>query len=416
MRQILAIAVLTTRAVTRSRIFLSLALAVLAVVTLLPMTIESDGTVEGQVQVSLQYSLKAVLFLLAAATVWTACLVSSQDITGRQLHLVLTKPVHRTQVWLGKWLGMLAVNLALLALAGIGSYFSLDFSLRSAGFNTEESRRALSEEVLVARTTVAPEPGAGDGPVPPGQSRQWLFRLKHAPDSGAPVFVLYNLSSPRQLDLKPVSVLWRAGGQPVVEGEIFAGRPRSFRVPASAVSTDGLLTLEYVNRQTDPPDSTSFDYAKPVAVLYRTGSFEANLLRALLVMFCQLAVIAALGITAGSLFHMPTATFVAVAALTVFLLGGFISMAAVDPDVRIYRPIPSTSSLDGIIRTHFRFFNSVLGPVRQFDVLAALPRGETVPWSTVGRAFAIMALGYSGVIALVGIWFFNRRELGLPSE
>ena len=56
---------------------------------------------------------------------WAGCAAVSLEIQERQIHLIVTKPVRRAQIWLGKWLGLLILNAALIAFSGAVVYFLL---------------------------------------------------------------------------------------------------------------------------------------------------------------------------------------------------------------------------------------------------------------------------------------------------
>ena len=54
--------------------------------------------------------------MLGLSTLWLACGTLARDIEECQMQVVATKPIARWQIWLGKWLGIMSLNAALLAL------------------------------------------------------------------------------------------------------------------------------------------------------------------------------------------------------------------------------------------------------------------------------------------------------------
>ncbi len=62
--------------------------------------------------------------------------------------VVATKPIARWQIWLGKWLGLVTLNAALLALSGACVYGVLQW--RANKLPVAE-QKVLREQVLVAR-------------------------------------------------------------------------------------------------------------------------------------------------------------------------------------------------------------------------------------------------------------------------
>src|SRR5256712_10771227 len=118
MQKIFAIAVLTWKAAFRFRLFIVLAVLLLASVVGLPILLKDDGTARGFIQIMLTYTLSVITTLLGLSTLWLACGTLARDIEECQMQMVAVKPIARWQIWLGKWLGILLLNATLLALSG----------------------------------------------------------------------------------------------------------------------------------------------------------------------------------------------------------------------------------------------------------------------------------------------------------
>src|ERR1044071_5390858 len=63
------------------------------------------------------------------------------------------KPIARWEIWLGKWLGLLALNAALLGVAGAGVFLLIKWR---AGRLPIEQQRVLRNEIFVARGSLRP--------------------------------------------------------------------------------------------------------------------------------------------------------------------------------------------------------------------------------------------------------------------
>src|SRR3954468_8932780 len=124
MQQLLAIAGLTWKAAFRFRLFWVLAFLLLGSVIALPLLLKDDQTARGFIQLLLTYNLTVITTLLGFSTLWLACGTLARDIEECQMQMVAVKPVARWEIWLGKWLGLLMLNAALLAVAG-GSVYGL---------------------------------------------------------------------------------------------------------------------------------------------------------------------------------------------------------------------------------------------------------------------------------------------------
>src|SRR3974390_2604362 len=127
MQQLLAIAWLTWKAAFRFRLFLVVAVLLLGSVVGLPLLIKDDGTARGFTQILLTYTLGTISALLGLSTLWLACGTLARDIEECQMQGGAGKPIARWQIWLGKWLGLMSLNAALLALSGASVYLLLQW-------------------------------------------------------------------------------------------------------------------------------------------------------------------------------------------------------------------------------------------------------------------------------------------------
>src|SRR5579859_1278214 len=153
MQRLLAMTWLTWKAAFRFKLFLVVALLLLASVVGLPLLIKDDGTARGFTQILLTYTLSTVSGLLGLSTLWLACGTLARDIEECQMHVVAVKPIARWQIWLGKWLGIVSLNAALLALSGLSIYALLQWRASRLPANEQS---VLRNEVLVARCSVKP--------------------------------------------------------------------------------------------------------------------------------------------------------------------------------------------------------------------------------------------------------------------
>src|SRR5271163_3322088 len=151
MQRILAIAWLTWKAALRFRLLLVIAVLLTLAVVGLPLIIKDDGTAQGFTQIILTYTLSAITALLGLSTLWLSCGTLARDIEECQIQVVATKPIARWQIWIGKWLGIVTLNAALLAISGSCVYGLLQWR---AGKLPAAEQQILREQVLVARGSV----------------------------------------------------------------------------------------------------------------------------------------------------------------------------------------------------------------------------------------------------------------------
>src|SRR5229473_5530784 len=153
MQQLIAMAWLTWKAALRFRLFLVITVLLLASVVGLPLLVKDDGTARGFTQILLTYTLSTITALLGLSTLWLSSGTLARDIEECQMQVVAVKPIARWQIWLGKWLGLMSLNAALLALSGASVYGLLQW--RAARLPVDQ-KQVLRSEVLVARGSARP--------------------------------------------------------------------------------------------------------------------------------------------------------------------------------------------------------------------------------------------------------------------
>ena len=149
MRAFSAIVKLTFRHAVRSHIFQLLFGVLLLCVALIPTTI-TNSTAADFLKSSIFYSLWIVSAVLGLSSIWLGCFIMTCDIDSYQLHMVVSKPVSRITVWLGKWTGVCLVNLLLLVAASTAVYFIILYRFNNLEFPPGEKER-MRAEVLVGR-------------------------------------------------------------------------------------------------------------------------------------------------------------------------------------------------------------------------------------------------------------------------
>src|ERR1043165_9651412 len=109
-----AICLLTVRAAFRYRLIVVMAAILIGSVVVLPIIIKDDGTARGFTQIVLTYTLALINALLGFVTIWLGCGPLDKEGEEAQLQIVAVKPVARWEIWIGKWIGIMALNGILL--------------------------------------------------------------------------------------------------------------------------------------------------------------------------------------------------------------------------------------------------------------------------------------------------------------
>ena len=455
MQRVLAIAWLTWKAALRFKLFLVIAVLLILAVAGLPLVIRDDGTARGFTQIILTYTLSAITALLGLSTLWLSCGTLARDIEECQIQVVATKPIARWQIWLGKWLGIISLNAALLAISGACVYGLLEWRANKL---PAEEQKVLREQVLVARgsakeknndaeidaetgrilqerlksspveTANIPEVRrqireqvkADFQLVPPGYSREWRIDLGFAKNflRDKPLQLRVKFNSANKSPSGTFDALWQVG---VPETTNFwrTETPMSlapdtfheFEIPANLFDTNGVMTIVFVN-----PNNTSllFPLEDGMEVLYPEGGFVLNFARGLGIIFCWMALLAALGLTAASFLSFPVATFFSLALLAIGLSSGTLADAVSNGTVGVGNEetgVAGHSSADAVLIPMFKGMLTVINLAENFSPIDALSNGRSIPWSELGAAFGQIVLLLGGIIAIIGIILFGQREL-----
>src|SRR2546427_6701689 len=151
MQRLLAIAWLRWKAAVRFRLFLVIAVLLLASVVGLPLLIRDDGTARGFTQILLTYTLSVITGLLGLSTLWLSCGTLARDVEECQMQMVAVQPIARWEIWLGKWLGIVMVNALLLAVSAGAVFGLMKWRARKRSASV---RGILAKKVLLARGAV----------------------------------------------------------------------------------------------------------------------------------------------------------------------------------------------------------------------------------------------------------------------
>ena len=454
MQQLIAMAWLTWKAAFRFRVFLVVAVLLLGAVVGLPLLIKDDGTARGFTQILLTYTLTTITALLGLCTLWLACGILARDIEECQMQVVAVKPIARWQIWLGKWLGLLSLNAALLALSGASVYGLLQW--RATRLPAEE-QRILRSEVLVARGSakekslnqqieseadhrlqerlqknpvanvdllevrkqILEQVKAEYQVVPPGFARPWEINLGPAKNSlrDKPLHLRIKFNAADRSTSGTFAALWTVGAPP--KTQFWRSQPMSlapdtfheFEIPPNLFDEDGLLTVTFAN-----PNNTALLFALDdgLEVLYREGGFGLNFARGLGIIFCWMALLATLGLAAASFLSFPVAAFMSLAVLTMALSSGTMANAVEEGTVASWnaeKGIKGHTPLDLVIIPTFRGVLWLVNRAKQFSPIDSMSTGRSVTWGQLGLAFGQVVLFLGGIIGLVGIFTFSRREL-----
>ncbi len=454
MQRLLAITWLTWKAALRFRLFLVIAVLLLASVVGLPILIEDDGTARGFTQILLTYTLSVITGLLGLSTLWLACGTLARDIEECQIQVLATKPIARWQIWLGKWLGIMSLNAALLGLSG-ASVFAL-MQWRATRLPPEE-QHVLRNEVLVARGSIRPDAftgeieaqaerelreilsktpvSASDLPLlrtqireriksayqlaPPGMPKPWQIDLGRVKDSlrDRPLYVRVKFNTANFSSSGTYTGLWRIGVPGTTlfwDSEPMSLAPdtfHEFEIPPNLFDEEGRLTIVFFNSN----DTTLlFPLEEGMEVLYRESGFGVNFIRGLGVIFCWMALLATIGLASASFLSFPVAAFCSLGLLTMAFSTGTLATAVEEGTLMGYdhEGGPAAATIvDQVLIPVFSGALKVINLAKDFSPIDSLSTGRSITWGQLARAVGQIVVLLGGIIGAIGVVIFSRREL-----
>lgn len=463
MRSIAAIFQLTLRSLLRSRFLLCVTVLALSVVILLPLTIEDDGTVSGRVQVLVRYTLGAVTFLLSVGTLGTGPGLVAGELESRRLQQVLVKPVRFGQVWLGKWLALVTVNALILGGAVLLAHGLMRWTLRESRLTAGQIEE-LHSKVNVTRVALAPEDVLlfeseitanidgmirsgtlhSDVPesaarmtaaqrirfernvVPPGGTKRWSFPAVRPAPADRPFLLRVQFLSSANEETREMEGEWTVGEpgrDPAFRSRVRlrAFLPQELVIPTMNFPAAVPLEVTFRNVEAAAPATVLFHVDRGVRLLVPAGSYGMNLFRAYGLILFKLALLAAVGITMGSLFYTPVAVFTGFFVLVLFGFSGYIGWVAETgvfyvphdhgaPEIAVSGKI--VQALDLALKSAYRGVDRMLAPLRDLEPMERVAGGERILWRDVGRGLGIMVGVGCSLMAALAIGVFRRREMG----
>jgi hypothetical protein len=450
---LLAIAGLTWKAALRFRLFLAIAVLLLLAVVGLPILIKDDGTARGFTQILLTYTLSAITALLGISTLWLSCGTLARDIEECQIQVVATKPIARWQIWIGKWLGIISLNAALLVLSGACVYGLLLW--RATKLPVAE-RIILRNEVMVARGSIKPpdvqaeiakvahtvlEDRLKHSPVtqadlpevqkdieeqvkaeyqvvPAGYIKTWEIKLASGKSlEGEPLQLRIKFNAAQKTASGTLNGFWQVGVPGKTQfwrSEAMSLAPdtfHEFEVPAGLADTNNVLTIAFANMN---DTAVLFPLEDGMEVLYRQGSFGMNFARGLGIIFFWMALLAAIGLASASFLAFPVAAFLSLFILTMAFSAGTLTSVVSEGTIDTNSGAtsnPVISVLNRVIVPTFRVALKIINFARDFSPIDSLSSGRSITWGELGLAFVQIVLVLGGFFAVFGIFIFNRREL-----
>ena len=450
MDKIWAVAKNTVRQALRMKIAVIFIILLLVLLPAMGLTATGDGTLKGRLQTFLSYGLSLTSLLLCLLTVIVSTYAITSDLEQRQIYTVATKPIRRHQFVLGKLLGVIVLDAALLTLfAGIvytvtvtmprfvkasdaeryqidNEFFTARASLVPPEIDVQEEVMALYEEKkeqleevystltqaeILKELTIRKRMEKRAAAI--GQGLLWEFENVKPLDAGQSLFVRFKYDVSQTPPDEQVYGRWQIGdlrqfryGQEIKtdiweedrKDPIRAFREIEVRMPV--VAEDGYLAVGYINV---PLNRTVvlFPLEDGLEVLYKADTFTANFVRAVLLIFCRLIFLAVLGMLAGSFLSFPVAILFC---LVIFFTGTISGFILESFDLM-------SQGLSEIYGYTIKLLVQLLPRFDKYNPTNFLVPARLMTWSFLGRVAFSMVFIKAFLLLLLALLIFSFREL-----
>ena len=442
MRIIWAVATNTIKQAIRMKIAAVFIVLLLVLLPVMGVSMTGDGTLKGRLQTFVSYGLSLTNLLLCLLTVIVSIYTLTNDIQQRQIYTVITKPIRRYQLILGKLLGVALLSTVLLTLfsaiiyaitiytpkiydADKSDLFQIDNEFFTARASLVPPQVDVAEEVLDAYKKLE----KGDQ-LPPDMPRRevmaeltrriqlrkraavvgerlvWEFDNVKVLDPEEIVFVRYKYDT----SLSPADLQiygrWDVGDirqVPPVFGTFQSKDPvRTFRelqVPGYLIAKDGYLAVSFLNPTLNsttvifPPDG--------LELLYKADTFTGNFIRAVLLMWLRLVFLASLGLLTSTFLSFPVAILLS---LCIFFTATFSGFCLESFDYL-------GKNLSWIYSYTVRPMILLLPQFDKFNPTKFLVSARLLGWSLLAEAAGLMVCIKALILLLLALLIFKFREI-----
>lgn len=449
MRRIRAVAINTIRQAIRMKIVLAFMLILIVLIPVMALGLTGDGTIKGRLQSFVTYSLSLTSLILSLMTIILTTYSLTEDIYKKYAYMVLTKPIRRFELLLGKLAGVIFLDVVVLFFcAGLiyaatlyiphhygaseeqlsilnNGFFTARSSLRPPvpdvraevveeykklqaghqlpeGMSTQSIMRELTNRKLYEKRAVEP-----------GRDIVWEFSNVRIPDPNENIFIrfkydvavnppdnviysVWDIGDLRQIDFVSGSStpLYRTQRQDIIRTF------REFSIKADAVADDGYLGVAFLNVPFNPT-VVIFPPEDGLEVLYKSSTYTANFVRGILLILFRLIFLACLGILASSFLSFPVAILLCVTIFCLAVSRGFImeSFNYLSQEVHLIYGLT--------IRLLIQF-------IPQFDQLNAanyLVSAQLISWSAIAQIAALVVALKAGILLVLALVIFSFREI-----
>ena len=446
MRGIWAVAKNTIKQALRMKIAVVFIIMLLVLLPVLGIKTTGDETLKGRLQTFVSYGLSLTSLLLCLLTIIVSIYTVTSDIKYRQIYTVITKPIRRFQFLLGKLLGIMLIDIVLLALF---SSFIYIFALYMPKFfkATEDEIVQADNEFYTARAALTiPEVDVSQeveerydelkkiGRLPSDYTREQVIaeltaqaKLKQrAADVGQVLIWEFDNVKPLtksmfigfkyEVAVTPPDMQvygrWYAGDPVYVKtGEQPETQPferilkhsiqtfHEIEFPSDVVPEDGHMAIAFMNI---PLNRTSITFPRDgLAVLYKADTFTANFIRAVLLILFRLIFLACLGILTSTFVSFPVAILVCLVLFSTASISNFV--------IESFDSLGSNTSV--IYSYSIKWMIRLLPQFDKFNPTSFIVPARLLSWPILAQCAVFMVFIKSSILLILAFIIFGCREI-----
>lgn len=445
MRKTSAICANVIRILIRNGTVAGIMVALGALSVFIFMFARSDGEIINELRIRIRYSFFFFYTFTSIVVMYLSCITLRRDIENRQFHNVASAPVHRCQIWLGKFFGILIFGMACFFFSSLVTavcaavYVGTHCNEKDMAIVKEKFLRAYSHKVPLIEPIERQidnrfKKMQAEGNLPPGLSekeikrelrdevrkdeqmlkpdeeKSWNFSWDSSAASKFSDHIILRVKfyAEQKREMVNGRFTLTAADSPAKWGQDFSGFPYMYheiKIPIAKIPSSSQLKMSF--KGTGSP-YLIFPVANGIALLYDNGGILANYFLVSLVIFINMIVLTAIGLTSASLFTYTVSVFVT---LVVYLVG-----MSSDFFLSVIRELSygwhgaddsSIYLLTGFINFGIWLTKGIKCP----PVIEIFTENISIPFEGIFMAWGMEALFYAAIVIALGILVLTRKEI-----
>ncbi len=422
-------------------------LIVLLLTPLLCSNLLGDGTAEGKFRVFVTYSFIIGSIIFTAINIFISCSSVSNEWKKKTLLNLDVKPIKRWEIIVGKWAGMLLINIVFVVFFVLAMSFSSLLVSRELRKNFPEHINLFITETelfpLATNTSSQAKPSGfmsflsqssqdrrGNYVVPAGESMGWTFKgIQSSParqdsaggnslaEKSDNVYLSYRFqtSGPEE---QTILGYWLVGNSSLpkpfeIQTNLSKGQVHRLPISAQAISNEGELNMAYLN--VDPSNLSVLFPESDFKILYPQGNYWINLLKGSI----NILILATFIFSVGLCFSCIVSHLTAVLATSILIFISYFHEFIEMMSASILREMQAQQGVGIMQRISYpilNFISSILPPLNEALPHSYIGSSILMPTSSLISLFIRIIILGALPLLIIAVIYLSHRELGIPNE